>query len=152
VAWWYAVARCFTSLGLYIPVFLFFHFFSSILKKKKKKKKKTQCVRIESGEVQRISRWSRWSAIFWANVWLFFKYLKREKKQEEKEKKTRESKSSKIYDVKQEYKEKKQQHPSRKEKIQLKERVLIGSNHFYAPTKKKGMKTYKKRKCVSLIK
>jgi hypothetical protein len=89
VAWWYAVARCFTSLGLYIPVFLFFHFFSSILKKKKKKKKITQCVRIESGEVQRISRWSRWSAIFWANVWLFFKYLKREKKQEEKEKKRR---------------------------------------------------------------
>jgi hypothetical protein len=67
----------------------------------------------------------------------FLNILKERRSRKKRKKKTRESKSSEIYDVKQEYKEKKQQHPSRKEKIQLKERVLIGSNHFYAPTKKK---------------
>ena len=68
-----------------------------------------------------------------------FLFLKEKKtKNRKNRKKTRESKSQEIYDVKEEYKEKKQQHPSRKEKIQLKERVLIGSNHFYAPTKKSG--------------
>ena len=52
----------------------------------------------------------------------------------------RESNSVEIYDVDKgiiyKEREKAQQHPSRKKKIQLNERVLIGSNHFYAPTKR----------------